>query len=254
MEDILEVYRRPLICLDKLPVQLISETRAPQPLRRGQPWRYDYEYKREGVANVFMLFAPVLRRRWTRITHRCTHQEWAEVIGELVDVCFTDAERIVPVMDKLNAHVGGALYGGFPPAGACHLLEKLELHYTLKHGSWSNMAEIELSVLSRRCFAQRFGTVSRLTRVDTAWPQARNASATTVDGQFTAEDARLKPKRLYPVPAGDGLPPVGGGTAPKVAAPAQAQRKAKLRRYAPALAKPVPKASRRTRTRTVVHA
>jgi hypothetical protein len=136
MEDILEVYRRPrdprrpLVCLDELPVQLISETRAPQPVRRGQPQRYDYEYKREGVANIFMLFAPLLGRRWTRVTQRRTRQEWAQVICELVDVCFPDAERIVLVMDNLNTHVGGALYETFPSAEARRLLDKLEIHYT----------------------------------------------------------------------------------------------------------------------------
>ena len=146
MEDILEVYRRPLdprrplVCLDELPVQLVSETRAPQPLRRGQPRRYDYEYKREGVANLFLLFAPLLGRRWTRVTARRTRQDWAHQIRELVDLCFPDAEHIVLVMDNLNTHVGGSLYETFPPAEARRLLDKLEIHYTPKHGSWLNMA------------------------------------------------------------------------------------------------------------------
>jgi hypothetical protein len=218
MEAVLEVYRgplnprRPLVCLDELPVQLVSETRAPQPLRRSQPRRYDYEYKREGVANDFLLFAPLLGRRWMHVTQRRTRQEWAAVIRELVDVYFPDAERIVLVMDtrSVNTHVGGALYESFPPAEARRLLDKLEIHYTPKHGSWLNTAEIELSVLSRQCLAQRIGTVSRLTREIAAWTQARNASATTVDWQFTAEDARIKLKRLYPVPAGDGLLPAAG--------------------------------------------
>jgi hypothetical protein len=259
MEDVLEVYRRPLdprrplVCLDELPVQLVSETRAPQPLRRGQPRRYDYEYKREGVANVFLLFAPLLGRRWTRVTPRRTRQEWADVIRQLVDECFPDAERIVLVMDNLNTHVGGALYERFPPAQARRLLDKLEIHYTPKHGSWLNMAEIELSVLSRQCLAQRIPTVSRLTRQIAAWTQTRNASATTVDWQFTTQDARIKLKRLYPVPAGAGLPSPAGAP-PETAAAAPAQPKPKARRKAPPPAKPVPKPSTRTRKRAVVHA
>lgn len=205
MEDILEVYRRPLnpkrplICLDEMPYQLISETRTPQPLRRGQPPCYDYEYKREGVANIFMVFAPLLGQRWVRVTQRRTRQDWAYLVRDLVDGCLAEAERVVLVVDNLNIHVGGALYEAFPPAEARRLLSKLEIHYTPKHGSWLNMAEIELSVLSRQCLARRLGTKRLLTSEVTAWTQARNERATRVDWQFTTADARIRLKRLYPV-------------------------------------------------------
>jgi hypothetical protein len=205
MEDILDVYRRPLdpkrplVCLDEMPYQLISETRSPQPLRPGQPRGYDYEYKREGVANIFMVFAPLLGQRWVRVTQRRTRQDWAYLVRDLVDGCFAEAERVVLVVDNLNIHVGGALYQAFPPAEARRLLNKLEIHYTPKHGSWLNMAEIELSILSRQCLARRLGTKRLLTSEVAAWTEARNAQATPVDWQFTTADARIRLKRLYPV-------------------------------------------------------
>jgi hypothetical protein len=205
MEDILEVYRRPLdpkrpvVCMDEMPYQLISETRMPLPLRPGLAQHHDYEYKRAGVANIFMVFTPLLGQRWTRVTQRRTRRDWAYLIRDVVDGVFPDAERIVLVVDNLNTHVGGALYETFPPAEARRILNKLEIHYTPKHGSWLNMAEIELSVLSRQCLERRIGTHKLLTREVSAWNQARNTNATTVDWQFTTAQARIKLKRLYPV-------------------------------------------------------
>lgn len=211
MEEILEVYRRPLdprrplVCMDEMPYQLISETRTPQPLRRSRARRYDYEYKREGVVNLFMLFAPLLGQRYVRVTPRRTAKDWADLVRYLVDELFPDAERIVLVMDNLNTHVGGSLYEAFPPADARRLLDKLEIHYTPKHGSWLNMAEIELSVLSRQCLDRRIGTAKQLKREVTAWMNARNQGAATVQWQFTTADARIKLKRLYPVMAPEAI-------------------------------------------------
>jgi hypothetical protein len=205
MEDILEVYRRPLdpkrplVCMDELPYQLISETRAPLPLQPGQTRCYDYEYKREGVVNIFMVFAPLLGQRWTRVTKRRTYKDWAYLVRDIVDVLFPNAEQVNLVMDNLNTHVGGALYEAFPPDEARRILNKLEIHYTPKHGSWLNMAETELSVLSRQCLDRRIATQQFLEREVSAWNRERNMSATTVDWQFTTADARIKLKRLYPV-------------------------------------------------------
>ena len=179
--------------------QLIAETRVPLPLRPGHVQCHDYEYRRAGVANIFMVFTPLLGQRWTRVTQRRTRQDWAYLIRDVVDGLFPAAERIVLVVDNLNTHVGGALYETFPPAEARRILNKLEIHYTPKHGSWLNMAEIELSVLSRQCLDRRIGTHKLLMREVSAWNQARNTSATTVDWQFTTAQARIKLKRLYPV-------------------------------------------------------
>jgi hypothetical protein len=216
MEDILEVYRRPpnpkqpLVCMDELPYQLVSETRAPLPPRPGQPQRYDYEYKREGVVNIFMVFAPLLGQRWTRVTKRRTYKDWAYLVRDIVDG-FSDAEKVTLVMDNLNTHVGGALYEAFPPAEAQRILNKLEIHYTPKHGSWLNMAEAELSVLGRQCLDRRIATQKLLEREVSAWNRDRNASAATVKWQFTTADARIKLERLYPVtvmPEEDVPPPL----------------------------------------------
>jgi hypothetical protein len=233
MEDILEVYRRPLdpkrplVCMDELPYQMISETRIPLPLQPGQAQCYDYEYKREGVANIFMVFAPLLGQRWTRVTRRRTRKDWAYLVRDIVDVLFPDAERVILVMDNLNTHVGGALYETFPPAEARRILNKLEIHYTPKHGSWLNMAEIELSVLSRQCLDRRIGTRDVLVHEVAAWNEARNTSGTTVDWQFTTADARTKLKRLYPVitMSEEDIPLPLGKTAALPPPAAQAKRK-----------------------------
>jgi hypothetical protein len=254
-----EVYRRPLnprrplVCMDEMPYQLVSETRAPQPLRRSRARRYDYEYKREGVANIFMVFAPLLGQRWGRVTQRRTRKDWAYLIRDLVDVCFPDAERIVLVMDNLNTHVGGALYEAFPPAQARRILNKLEIHYTPKHDSWLNMAEIELSVLSRQCLDRRIGTLRLLERDVAAWTQARNARATTVDWQFTTADARIKLKRLYPVLVEGVQPPPAEVTAPGLSTAIQTKRASKSWREAAASVEQATKASSRIGARPVIH-
>jgi len=240
MEDILEVYRRPMdpkrpvVCMDEMPYQLISETRTPQPLQRSRARRYDYEYKREGVVNLFLAFAPLLGQRYVCVTSRRTAVDWAHFIRYLVDELFPGAECIVLVLDNLNTHVGGALYEAFPPQEARRLLSKLEIHYTPKHGSWLNMAEVEFSVLSRQCLDRRIGTQKLLVREVTAWVNARNASGATVHWQFTTADARIKLKRLYPVwdMAGAAPPTAGIPPAPERVAklapdvPAKRQRKA----------------------------
>jgi hypothetical protein len=240
MEDILEVYRRPVdpkrpvVTMDEMPYQLISETRTPQPLRRGRARRYDYEYKREGVVNLFLAFAPLLGQRYVCVTARRTAVDWAHFIRYLVDELFPDADCIVLVLDNLNTHVGGALYEAFPPDEARRLLHKLELHYTPKHGSWLNMAEVEFSVLSRQCLDRRIGTQKVLKREVTAWVNARNASGATVHWQFTTADARIKLKRLYPVwelagapPSTASIPPAREGVAERTPEePAKRKRKA----------------------------
>lgn len=205
MEDILEVYtlpedpQHPLVCMDELSKQLVSETREPLPVQPGQPRRYDYEYRREGVCNVFLTFAPLLGQRWLTVTAQRTYQDWAYVMRDLVDQRFPEAEFIRVVLDNLNTHVGGALYETFEPAEAQRILDKLEFHYTPKHGSWLNMAEIELRVLNGQCLNRRIGTAAIVKRESAAWETERNADQATVDWRFTTAEARIKLKRLYPV-------------------------------------------------------
>jgi transposase len=205
MEDVLEVYTRPedpqhpLVCMDELSQQLVSETRLPLPLAPGCPRRYDYEYRREGVCNIFMVFTPLLGQRWVTVTAQRTYQDWAHLMRDLVDIRFPDAERITLVLDNLNTHVGGALYETFEPAEAKRILDKLEFHYTPKHGSWLNMAEIELRVLNGQCLDRRLGSVRRVKQETLAWETERNADQATVNWRFTTADARIKLKRLYPM-------------------------------------------------------
>ncbi len=261
MEDILEVYRRPLdpkrplVCMDEMPYQLVSETRIPLPLKPGQTECHDYEYKREGVANIFMVFAPLLGQRWTRVTKRRTRKDWAYLVRDIVDVLFPDAEKVVLVMDNLNTHVGGALYEAFPPAEAQRILNKLEIHYTPKHGSWLNMAETELSVLSRQCLDRRIGTRQILERQVLAWTQARNTSATTVNWQFTTDDARIRLERLYPVitPLEGDPPPALGAAVALLPVESKVERKAIPRRCASPPKQKVMRAWRRNASRCVVH-
>jgi DDE superfamily endonuclease len=204
MEDILEVYtrpydpRRPLVCLDEMPEQLLADVRPPWPPHPGQPERVDYEYERRGTANLFLACEPLAGRRWVAVTDRRTAVDWAQQIQALVDERYPEAERIVLVVDNLNTHTPAALYETFPPAEAKRLADKLELHYTPKHGSWLNIAEIELSILSRQCLNRRLPDKATLRAEVTAWQDRRNAAGGTVDWQFTTEDARLKLKRLYP--------------------------------------------------------
>ena len=205
MEDVLEVYQRPenarfpLICFDETPVQLISETLQSIPAQKGHPERYDYEYRREGTANLFMFFAPLLNWRHVKVTQQRTKTDWAICIDELVHQHFPNAERCVLVEDNLNTHTPAALYETFEPAKARSILDRLELHFTPKHGSWLNMAEIELSVLSRQCLNGYIPHREFLASETSAWETERNTNRSTVDWRFTTADARIKLKRLYPV-------------------------------------------------------
>jgi hypothetical protein len=204
MEDVLDVYTRPYdprcpqVCMDETSKQLLREPRASLPPAPGQPARTDYEYERGGVANLFLFCEPLRGRRWVTVTDQRTKVDWAHQIKELVDVRYPDAERIVLVMDNLNTHSPASLYEAFPPAEAKRLADKLEIHPTPKHGSWLNVAEIELSVLSRQCLDRRLPDFATLETEVAAWQDRRNASATTVDWRFTTTDARIKLKRLYP--------------------------------------------------------
>jgi hypothetical protein len=204
MEDVLEVYtrpydpQRPQVCMDELCKQLVGETRTPIPAAPGQPERYDYEYVRHGVGNLFMFFEPLAGRREVQVTERRTMVDWAHAVRELVDVHYPEAEVIVLVMDNLNTHGIGSLYEAFPPAEARRIAEKLEIHYTPKHGSWLNMAESELSILSRQCLDQRLPDLEQLRREVTAWQQERNQAQQRMIWRFTTADARIRLARLYP--------------------------------------------------------
>jgi len=205
MEDVLEVYAlpddptQPVVCFDECSKQLVRETRTPIPAEPGQPLRYDYEYQRHGVANMFMFFAPLQNWRHVDVTERRTKADFAYCMRDLVDVHFPDAVRIRVVLDNLNTHTPASLYTTFPPEEARRIIEKLDFHYTPKHGSWLNMAEIELSVLAGQCLDRRIDNQDELTKEVTAWADARNAAGTTIDWRFTTADARIRLKKLYPV-------------------------------------------------------
>lgn len=190
--------QRPLICLDELPVQLLDDVREPLPPAPGQVAKEDYEYQRAGTANIFLVFAPLLGKRYTKVTARRTKQDWAHWLRELLDGHFAAAEKVVIVMDNLNTHSPSSFYETFAPAEAQRLAERLEIHYTPVHGSWLNMAESELSALDRQCLDRRLPDVPMLTQEVAAWEQPRNAATTSVDWRFTTSDARIKLKRLYP--------------------------------------------------------
>ena len=204
MEDVLDVYTRPydaahpLVCMDETSKQQIREVRPPVASQPGQAYRYDCEYQRNGVSNLFMFFAPLEGWRHVKVTDRRTKIDWAMAMRELVDEHFPHAERITVVMDNLNTHSPSSLYEAFPPAEAKRILNRLELHYTPKHGSWLNMAEIELSVLGRQCLSRRIPDPPALEREVAAWETARNTQGPTIDWRFTTHDARIKLKKLYP--------------------------------------------------------
>jgi hypothetical protein len=204
MEDVLDVYarpydpKRPQVCFDEGGKQLIGDVRAPLPVRPGTPRREDYEYERQGMANLFMVFEPLAGTRRVEVTQRKTNQDFARLIQRLVDQWYPEAEKIVLVLDNLSTHSPAALYETFAPAEARRLVEKLEIHYTPKHGSWLNVAEMELSVLARQCLDRRIADLDALRREVAAWVAARNAAVVKVDWQFTTADARVKLKRLYP--------------------------------------------------------
>lgn len=205
MEDILDVYqrpedpKRPVVCLDETSRQVLADVRSPLPIEPGQPARHDPEYAREGVINCFLVTEPLRGWRQVRVSQQRTRIDFAHCIKELVDVHYPDADRIVLVMDQLNTHSPASLYEAFPPAEAKRLADKLEMHYTPKHGSWLNMAEIELSVLQRQCLNRRLGDRVTLEREVAAWVSARNGTAVKINWRFTTADARIKLKRLYPV-------------------------------------------------------
>ena len=204
MEDILEVYQRPydphrpLICLDETSKQLIAETRVPIAAKPGQPGRHDYEYRRNGTANLFMMFAPLEGWRHVKVTDRHTALDYAQVLKELSDTHFPGSEKIVLVQDYLNTHKPASLYEAFPPAEARRLVERFEWHYTPKHGSWLDMAESELGVLSSQCLDRRIPDQQMLKEEVEAWEAERNRKHAKADWQFTTADARVKLKRLYP--------------------------------------------------------
>jgi transposase len=204
MEDVLEVYTRPYdplrpqVCMDETSKQLLRDTRQPLPTEPGKPERQDYEYERGGVVNVFLFCEPLRAKRWVDVTERRTKMDWAEQIKELVDERYPEAERIVLVMDNLNTHTPASLYEAFEPAEAKRLADKLEIHYTPKHGSWLNMAEIELSVLSRQCLDRRVPDYETLEAEVSAWQERRDGAGGKIDWRFRAEDARIKLKRLFP--------------------------------------------------------
>jgi len=204
MEDILDVYhrphdpKRPLVCIDEASKQQVKETRDPLPSKPGQPERYDYEYERNGVSNLFMIFAPLEGWRHVEVTNRRTSVDFANCLKEVVDTHFPEAEKIVLVSDNLNTHKPACLYEAFAPEEARRIIEKLEWHYTPKHGSWLDMAEIELSVLQRQCLDRRIPDQETLKREVAAWEHNRNHQAVKANWRFTTKDARIKLKKLYP--------------------------------------------------------
>jgi DDE superfamily endonuclease/Homeodomain-like domain len=204
MEDVLAVYMRPhdpdrpLVCLDESSKQLIAETRVPVPMKPGRPARYDYEYERNGTANLFMLFAPLEGWRRVKVTDRHTAVDYAHVLKELADHCFASAAMIVLVQDNLNIHCKASLYEAFPAAEARRLAERFEWHYTPKHGSWLDLAESELGVLTSQCLSRRIADKQTLIEEIAAWEHGRNAKHTKANWHFTTADARIKLKRLYP--------------------------------------------------------
>ena len=204
MEDVLEVYQRPhdpeypLVCLDETSKQLIAETRVPIPAKPGQPVRCDYEYERNGTANLFMMFAPLEGWRHVEVTDRHTAVDYAKVLKDLSDTQFRKAKKITLVQDNLNIHKPASLYEAFPAAEARRLVERFEWHSTPKHGSWMNMAESELSVLSGQCLDRRIADKQTLVEEVAAWQHSRNNNHVKTDWQFTTADARVKLKRLYP--------------------------------------------------------
>ena len=205
MEETLDIYTRPYdprypqVCLDETSKQLVSETRVPSPAEPGQAERYDYEYERQGVCSLFMCFEPLAGKRHVAVSAHRAKQDFAHVLRDLVDVHYPEAEKIVLVLDNLNTHDFSALYETFEPEEAWRIREKIEILYTPKHGSWLNMAEIELAVLSGQCLDRRIGKEETLRQEVAAWETERNAQQVRVNWRFTTQDARVKLKRLYPV-------------------------------------------------------
>jgi hypothetical protein len=204
MEDVLELYAephkpwQPVICFDERPCQLLADTREPLPMRPGRPQRYDYEYERRGHCNLFIFCQPLADWRYVKATQQRCKVDFAECMRELVDVHFPHAEVIRVVLDNLNTHTPAALYDAFSPAEARRILRKLRFHFTPKHGSWMNMAEIEISILSRQCSKQRIGSMETLQQLASTWQQRRNAQQAKINWCFDVSRARTKLARLYP--------------------------------------------------------
>ena len=202
MEDVLDVYQRPYdpvrpqVCIDEASKQLIDEVRAPLPTRPGQPQLFDHEYKRNGTANLFMMIEPLTGRCEVKVTDQHTRIDWAHLMRELVDVHYPQAETIILVTDNLNTHDKASLYEAFTPEEAKRIADKLEIHYTPKHGSWLDMAELQLSVLSRQCLDRRIPDRATLEREVAAWK--RDHQSKPINWRFTMKDARIKLKKLYP--------------------------------------------------------
>ena len=205
MEDILEVYtraydpKRPQVCMDETSKQLLADLLEPIPAQPGQPQRVDYEYKREGVADLFMFFETLAGKRYVKVTDQRTRKDWALAMQELSDDIYPQADKIVIALDNLNTHTPAAFYETFEPDEARRLTNRFEFHYTPKHGSWLNMAEIELGVLIRQCLNRRIAEKVTLVSEVKAWQDDRNAKVVKVDWRFTTADARIKLKHLYPV-------------------------------------------------------
>jgi len=205
MEDILDVYTRkydekcPVVCIDEVPKQLIGEVRIPIPGSKGKANRFDTEYKRNGTCVVFMLSAPLMGWRRAEVTEQRTKIDFANQIKKLVTVDFPNAKKIVLVLDNLNTHTIGSLYKAFPPEEARMLRDKLEIHYTPKHGSWLNMAEIEINVLVNHGLSKRVPTIKQMKKEVKAWCKLRNKTANKINWRFSTDDARIKLKRLYPL-------------------------------------------------------
>lgn len=204
MEDVLDVYTRPYdprfpqVCFDERPVQLCADVREPEPARPGVPTREDYEYERRGTANLFLWYEPLKGKRHIEATDDRRRPDWAHCIKDLVDVHYSDAQKIVLVLDNLNIHSPASLYTAFEPREAKRIADKLEIHLTPKHGSWLNIAEIELAVLAGQCLNRRLSDIETMRQEIAAWERDRNAVSTGVNWRFTTADARIKLKRLYP--------------------------------------------------------
>jgi hypothetical protein len=204
MEDVIDVYHKPydpeapMVCMDEQSVQLVKETREPIPAKEGREEKHDYEYERNGTANIFMFTEPLSGLRHVSVREHRTAVDWAEEIKTLLDAHYPDAKRIRLVCDNLNTHGIGSLYEAFPPERARELAARLEIHHTPKHGSWLNIAETELSALTMQCLDRRIPDIETLRKETKAWETKRNGLQKGVDWQFTTADARIKLKRLYP--------------------------------------------------------
>jgi hypothetical protein len=205
MEDILDLYAEPyqtdypVVCFDEIPYQLVSETRKPLPLQPGKPVRYDYEYRREGTCNMFMFLEPLADWRHVKVTAQRTKQDFAVCMNDMIEIHWPEAKKVRVVLDNLNTHTPASLYERYPPEKARHLVQRLEFHYTPKHSSWLNMAEVEISVLTGQCLDRRIGSRAILVSEVAAWETERNDCKATIDWRFTIPNARDKLKRLYPV-------------------------------------------------------